>query len=532
MILNTTTTAAAAILNPRPKKRLKMPDLTWNDLPIEIKEHIVLAAPKELRSLFRLVCWEWYTIVNPHVIKFPSKQKWGAYHAKHYQTAGASWALRTENVNLLEWLVLAQGMLPPKDLKIHSAWLELAAVREPRYALVHHLMATWTWKPPYCHKVAMIAMRSGNMRLLKLSLGKEMTLSEFREYISNKKMSHAPFADMDNNDEMIEFCHPVDCVAAFESLSSSIEWDIRMKHKCLRYQIKEIVKVKHFEPFAYVEPILSLEKYRFFKNKYRMVFDFYAQYGSIKGMISVLNKYGRLDELRSILMESTWKAAIKGGDLYILEYMLNAYEITKPTYVETEANKHIRTHDYKVLEWLVDNDIFHPDESHLIYAILELSDDPELMPMLSWLMKKYALNQKVPLESDGINQIFITEAAIKTNRLEVIHWIYKKGLLWTMASNNWVPKNIRNAITQSISNCCYHLLRVLHNLRVCNLSYTLVCSETMELLYYEDARSMEKRPTRWIHYPGMLETTYPTTARDLLQEYDTFNFMSSKLRKN
>ena len=544
MFLNTATT-----LNPRPKKRFKiklMPDLTWNDLPIEIKEYIVLGAPKELRSLFRLVCWEWYTLVNPHVIKSPSEQKWGSYHAKHYQTAPARWALRTGNVNLLEWLVLKQGMLPPKVFKIHSTWLEFAA-REPRYALVHHLMDSWTrrleplctynsqpsarisipgydedydiphppsdwvWRP-YCHEVAMIAMRSGNMRLLKLSLGKEMTLSEFSQHIRNKKMSHAPFADMDNNDEMIAFCHPIDC---------------NVIHECLRYQIEEIIKVKHFEPFAYVEPILSLEKYRFVKNKYRMAFNLYAEYGSIKGMISILNKYGRRDELRHIKMGAPWVSAVVGGHLDVLKYMLNAYKERKPTYLGNNVNKHIRRHDYKVLDWLFDEDLVRPDEIHLRYTLNRLPDDPELIPILSWLMKKCVL-YKPALKFSETDRLEITVAGIKTNRLEVIHWIYKEGLLWTEELGRPIPSDIHRAIKHSMVNGCYHLLRVLHNLNVLNLNYTLVCSETMTLMYYEDARAMAKRPTQWIHHPSL---NHYTAARGLLEEYDTFNFISSKLGK-
>ena len=161
-----------------------------------------------------------------------------------------------------------------------------------------------------------------------------------------------------------------------------------------------------------------------------------------------------------------------GGNLDILDWMLN-WDSSKPKDVKFSVKEFIRNHDYKVLQWFLDHGMLKLRSRHMEWVMNLLSDDPELIPMLCWIMKRAPWGPKAFNEKSRAS---ITEEAIQSLRIDVIHWLHAKGILYSQVKDgvlmerHLIPHNLEYAICLAANACCYHLLRTLHDLKVWDLS--------------------------------------------------------------
>ena len=476
----------------RPKKRLKMtpmPDLTWHDLPIEIKEHIVLAAPKELWPLFRLVCWEWACVIHPHFLKAPSKRGWGAYYTKWAQNSVIRWAFREKNMHLFEWLIVKQAMTPNyypdrgssesgKNKTMRSkyyyceeeAWIKFA-VKQNRHKLVEHLMASWG--PSMCRGAVVNAIRTGDKKLLKLAIG----LGDMEGQCSNlprmktsktnlhaatdySDMRHAPFFSM--NQAMIDYVHPTNCYGSV--------------FFCLESKLKESIKGN--PKAAALEIVTSiLNQYLKYKGRYSVASQCFAYYGHLESMKLMIHEaIGGSKTIidSSYIPSGTWDSATSGGHLNVLDWLYTNYReevrMIEGGYHSSGKipKKWIRKHNYKVLQWFLDRHLFDISIKHLIWAVKTLPNDPELMPMLSWIMERLP---PVKGALANMGKYKLIKASMGTFRSDLMHWLHANGMLELDPPVPYQGFIEEYSVQQAYEYTCYHFLRTLHDLKLCDLRH-------------------------------------------------------------
>ncbi len=442
----------------RPTKRSKMNsnrDLTWHDLPAEIKEKIVLAAPKELWPLFRLVCWEWTCLIHPHFLKPPSQRDLGKYYKILAQHSVIRWALREKNVDLFEWLIVNQGMKPVHLIPKHAEadlWITFA-VKHRRCGLVRHLMSSCGVS--MCSGALLYAIRSGDMNLLKLVIGSGDNLPSIKSlcselnYSVEMKMIHAPFYSM--NEAMIRFAHPAICRYTFD---------------CLEGRIKAIIKrnPKGGAACEIVDSLLSQKKYKNKDYRYGLAAQCFAYSGHLEPMKFMISKYK--GEIK-YMTRSLWAYSTYGGHLNILNWVNHKYAWDKRSLDDSKKTikKFIRKRDYKVLKWFLDHNLLGLGQKHLKWAIEVLSDDPELIPMLSWIIRRIPEPEKINMQK----KFKLIGKAIQTLRSDLIHWFHNNNELLRLDPVPQLPVFAGQIyIGKALHDSCYHFLRTLHDLKICD----------------------------------------------------------------